>query len=96
VPFPTGPADDIFCRLLLTHIAQPLDALRTLATQLRSGGLLLIEEVKWIRTTNPLFSDYLEIVGRMLADQGSNLHLGPILDRFEDSCGFRSSAGGVR
>ena len=96
VPFPVGPADVLFCRLLLTHLSQPLDLLHEWGTQLRPGGLLLVEEVGWIRASSPLFGDYLEIVEAMLADQGSHLYVGPIIDRFEDSRRLKRRAGGVR
>ena len=96
VPLPVGPADLVFCRLLLTHLARPLNIVQEWATQLSSGGLLLIEEVEWIHTSSPLFGDYLEIVEAMLADQGNHLYVGPIIDRFEDSRRLRRRAGGVR
>ena len=96
VPFPIGPADLVFCRLLLTHLARPLNIVQEWATQLSSGGLLLIEEVEWIRTSSPLFGDYLEIVEAMLVDQRNHLYVGPIIDRFEDSRRLKRRAGGVR
>ena len=96
VPFPVGPADLLFCRLLLTHLSQPLDMLHKWGTQLRPGGLLLVEEVEWIRTNNPLFCDYLATVEAMLADQGNELYVGPLIDGFEDSRRLRRRAGGVR
>ena len=96
VPFPVGSADLLFCRLLLTHLSQPLDILHKWGTQVRPGGLLLVEEVEWIRTNNPLFCEYLAIVEEMLADQGNHLYVGPIIDRFEDSRRLRRRAGGVK
>ena len=96
VPFPVGSADLLFCRLLLTHLSQPLDMLHKWGTQLRPGGLLLVEEVEWIRTNNPLFCDYLAIVEAMLADQGNKLYVGPLIDGFEDSRRLKRRAGGVR
>ena len=96
VPFPVGPADLLFCRLLLTHLSQPLDILHRWGTQLRPGGLLLVEEVEWIRTNNPPFCDYLAIVEAMLADQGNKLYVGPLIDGFEDSRRLRRRPGGVQ
>ena len=96
VPFPVGSADLLFCRLLLTHLSQPLDMLHKWGTQLRPGGLLLTEEVEWIRTSSPLFCDYLAIVEAMLADQGNKLYVGPLIDGFEDSRRLRRRAGGVQ
>ena len=96
IPLPVGPADLLFCRLLLTHLSQPLDMLHKWGTQLRRGGLLLVEEVEWIRTSNPLFCEYLGIVEEMLADQGNQLYVGPLIDTFEDSRRLRRRAGAVR
>lgn len=95
VPFPTGPANLISCRLLLTHLDQPLDSLLAWGTQLGAGGLMLIEEVEWICTTHELFGEYLAIVEAMLRDQGGELYVGPIVDRFEDAGRLRRRAGGV-
>ena len=96
VPFPGGSADLLFCRLLLSHLSQPLDMLHKWGTQLRRGGLLLVEEVEWIRTSSPPFCEYLAIVEEMLADQGNQLYVGPLIDTFEDSRRLRRRAGGVR
>lgn len=62
VPFPGAPADLLFCRLLLTHSQNPQALLAVWATQLRSGGLLLVEEVEWIHTTSAVFTRYLNIL----------------------------------
>ena len=94
-PFPTGPADLIFCRLLLTHLDRPLETVHAWGTQLRTCGLLLVEEVERIRTRKPLFGEYLAIVEAMLANQGSELYVGPMVDRLEDSGRLRRRAGGV-
>jgi len=50
VPFPVSPCDLLYCRFLLTHLKQPRDILEKWATQLRSEGLLLMEEAEWIET----------------------------------------------
>ena len=83
VPFPEAPGDLIYCRFLLTHLKEPQEVIGRWATQLRHKGLMLLEEVEWIRTSNPVFETYLGIVDRMLAHQGSQLYIGPMLDRVE-------------
>ncbi len=50
VPFPVTPVDVLFCRLLLTHVVDPRALIASWATQLRPGGVILMEEVEWIRT----------------------------------------------
>jgi trans-aconitate 2-methyltransferase len=62
VPFPTPPAELLHCRFLLSHLADPQELLATWATQLAPGGRLLVTEVDAIRTSQPTFVTYLEIV----------------------------------
>ena len=69
VPFPVEPADLIYCRLLLTHLNDPLTVVDRWAEQLRDGGRLLLDEVEWIRPEIGLFSDYIAIVTAMFCKQ---------------------------
>jgi trans-aconitate 2-methyltransferase len=83
VPFPVGPADLIFCRFLLTHLTEPRTVVTNWGTQLRPGGLLLMEETEWIEADNPAFATYLNIVEAMLEHQSNKLYVGPVLDSLE-------------
>jgi trans-aconitate 2-methyltransferase len=83
-PFPTVAADLIYCRFLLSHLPRPQDQAAKWSTQLRPGGILLLEEVEWIRTTDPVFGLYLEMVAAMLERQGNNLYVGPLLEAMAD------------
>jgi SAM-dependent methyltransferase len=80
LPFPAGPADLIYARLLLSHLAEPDRAIRGFSTQLRPGGRLLLDEVEWIRSDEPAFGRYLSIVEAMLAARGQCLYVGPRLE----------------
>jgi SAM-dependent methyltransferase len=84
VPFPTAAADLIYCRFLLSHLPRPQGQVAKWSTQLRSGGILLLDEVEWIRTTDPVFGLYLEMVAAMLERQGNNLYVGPLLEAMLD------------
>lgn len=88
-PFPVGPADRVYCRFLLTHLADPAAAVARWATQLRPGGRMLLEEVDWIRTENGTFRTYLGIVEAMLADRSCTLNVGPVLDGLPTPEGLR-------
>jgi trans-aconitate 2-methyltransferase len=79
-PFPTDPGDLLFCRMLLTHLQNPLAIIERWATQMRPGGLLLLDEVEWIRTEHTLFRTYLSIIDAMLGQQANQLYIGPLLD----------------
>lgn len=83
VPFPSAPADLLYCRYLLTHLSHPQDVVKSWVTQLRPQGLLLMEENEWMHTNNATFSTYLNIVAAMLAQQQNELYLGPAMDAWE-------------
>jgi trans-aconitate 2-methyltransferase len=88
VPFPTGAADLIYCRFLLSHLPRPQGQVAKWSTQLRPGGILLLDEVEWIRTTDPVFGLYLEMVVAMLERQGNHLYVGPLLEAMTDPAGM--------
>ncbi len=88
VPFPTEPGDLLFCRMLLTHLQDPQSVIERWATQLRPDGLLLLEEVEWIQTDQPLFRTYLDMVAAMLEQQRNQLYIGPLLDSMQPGGGL--------
>ncbi len=85
VPFPNGPFDLIYGRLVLTHLPEPEKVISTWGTQLRPRGLLLIEEVECIGTDVPALVTYLDIQQAMLTHQGNELYIGPRLDAITGS-----------
>jgi SAM-dependent methyltransferase len=78
-PFPSGPADLIFCRLLLTHLPDPAAALETWVAALAKGGRLLVDEVDRIEVPDPTCARYLEIAANVVATTGGDLYIGPKL-----------------
>jgi SAM-dependent methyltransferase len=96
VPFPVGPGDLLYCRYLLAHLANPVEMLGNWATQLQPNGLLLIEEVEWIDSKNEIFTTYLDIVAAMLANQSTELYVGPMLDRLGDTALLQKKSSRVR
>ena len=80
-PFPVGPSKIAYCRFLLSHLPDLPACLGVWARQLRSKGLLLLEEVETIHSTVQDFEEYLVIVDRLLAHQSAMLYVGPVLDR---------------
>jgi SAM-dependent methyltransferase len=89
VPFPTGSADLIYGRFLLSHFREPSTLVAAWGTQLASGGLLLTDEVEWIRTEHRAFSTYLEILDGLVRSRGAVLNAGPIVEAIADSDGLR-------
>jgi trans-aconitate 2-methyltransferase len=88
VPFPTGPADVVSCRLLLAHLAQPADVVAAWSTQLRPSGTLLLDEPEVVETDEPMFVNYLDQVARaVIAREGAELYVGPRLHAMADPPG---------
>ncbi len=94
-PYPTGPADALYARFLVTHLAEPEAALRAFASQLAPEGRLLLDEVEWIRSEAPHFRRYLELVDAVLASQRQQLFVGPQLAEIAGRAG-RVVASDVR
>jgi hypothetical protein len=85
----------IYCRYLLTHVAQPEAAIDGWRRHLRPGGIVAIEENEWIRTEQPVFTRYLAIAAALLADAGQELYVGARLDRVDQWPNFVKRASGV-
>jgi trans-aconitate 2-methyltransferase len=83
MPFPPGRADLIYSRFLLLHLPERKGIVARWVTQLRQGGLLLLEEVDRIDTVEPVLLHYLEIVAAMMAGHGQQLYAGKDLAAFE-------------
>lgn len=89
MPFPEAPADVVSCRFLVGHLTGHAELLAAWATQLTPGGLLVVEDVEWIRSSHPVLAAYVAAVGRVLAAQGHRLEIGPRLHALPDPDGLR-------
>ena len=87
-PFPVGPADLMFCHLLLPHLRDPAAALCTWVTQLGPAGLLLVDEVANIRTTQPIFQRYLDMVENVMVKRGGHLYAGSVVAQLDSIPGL--------
>jgi trans-aconitate 2-methyltransferase len=90
LPFPAGPADLIYCRLLLAHLADPADAVRRWASQLTDDGLVVVDEIEWIETSHPLLRAHLRLAELMVAASGARMCAGPLLATLPDDRGLRT------
>ena len=95
-PFPCGPFDLIFSRFELTHLPEPEAAVMLWVSQLRPGGLLLIEEVECIDTADPAFLTYLDMQQEMLAHQRNTLFIGRRIDAITGSERLHRRASSAR
>ena len=96
VPFPSAPADAIFCRFLLTHLKDLSNVVAKWARQLSRGGILMIEETDSIVTEHPNFTRYLGIIEAILASQSNALYAGPIVATLGAVTGLRTIRNQVR
>ena len=78
-PFPAGPADLVYGRLLLAHLPDPAGAVLAWATQLTPGGLVVVDEIEWISTSHPLLRAHLSIADGLVAASGARMCAGPLL-----------------
>ncbi len=86
-PFPVGPADLVYARLLLAHLAEPREVVAGWATQLRPGGLLLLDEMEPPDADDGALSRYLAIALRVVRSQGGALFAGADLHAMPDPPG---------
>lgn len=78
-PFPIGPADVIFARLLLAHLPDRPEVAARWTTQLAPGGVLLLDEIEELQTDEPAFQEYLPIAIEVVERSGGRLLAGPEL-----------------
>jgi len=90
LPFPAGPADLIYCRLLLAHLADPAGAVARWASQLTDAGMVVVDEIEWIETSHPLLRAHLRLAELMVAASGARMCAGPLLAPLSDVGGLRT------
>ncbi|MGO9557460.1 MAG: class I SAM-dependent methyltransferase [Acidimicrobiales bacterium] len=95
IPFPAGPADLVYCRLLLAHLPAPVEAAVSWSTQLNGGGFLVVDEIEWIESAHPLFREHLCLVQAQIAATGAQMCAGPILAGLGEAPGLRLRLGRV-
>jgi SAM-dependent methyltransferase len=84
-PFPEGPPDLVYARLLVAHLVDPEAAIAAWATQLAPGGALLVEDTEAIDTAQPVLAEYVAHVAERLEARGHRLYAGPLLGALADS-----------
>ncbi len=89
LPFPAGPADLIYGRLLLAHLPDPAATGASWATQLTEGGLLVLDEIEWIEASDPVLQAHLRLAGAMVATSGARMCAGPLLGGLAGAAGLR-------
>jgi SAM-dependent methyltransferase len=81
------PADVVYSRMLLGHLADPAVALERWAAAIRPPGLIVCEEPVRYCSDDPLFTRYETAVTAVVAARGATLWAGPVLDNDPPGCG---------
>jgi trans-aconitate 2-methyltransferase len=75
-PFPAPPADLIFGRFIVTHLADAQGAIGAWMSAAAPHGRLALEETAGVASDEPALARYYELVERMQAAHGQRLHIG--------------------
>ena len=95
VPFPRGPADLVYCRLLLPHLPEPAEVVARWSTQVNPGGHLLLDELDSVESHDPVLTRYLEVAKTRVAAGGGRLFIGDDLGAMGAPAGFTRATSDV-
>ena len=95
-PFPVGPADVLFCRLLLAHLSDRVDVVARWATQLAPNGVLLLDEIEDFWSDEPALVDYVRLASGVVERAGGRLVAGPELAAMPDPPGTERLVNDVK
>lgn len=86
-PMPAPPASLVWTRFVLAHLPDVADALERMAAGLAPGGVLAVDELEAIETTDATFCRYLTLATELVASRGAMLAAGPLVARTADPGG---------
>ncbi len=86
LPLPAAPADAIYARLLLAHLPDPPALVEQWRTQLRPGGVLVLDDVEDIEAPPGVLRDYEDLVVALVATQGATMYAGRVLAPLGGRC----------
>jgi SAM-dependent methyltransferase len=75
-PLPVPPAALLFCRFLLTHLAEPATALRSWLDAAQPDGVVLVQETARLASPAWQLQRYYELVGAVQRWHGQSLEIG--------------------
>jgi SAM-dependent methyltransferase len=86
LPLPGAPADAIYARLLLAHLPDPLGLAERWRSQLRRGGVLVLDDVEDIDPPPGVLRDYEQLVVALVAAEGGTMYAGRMLAPLGGRC----------
>jgi SAM-dependent methyltransferase len=91
-----APPDLLYCRFLLTHLAQPTRTLAAWAAAAGARAALVVEETAELSSPHPAFRLYYRLVAELQRHYGQELAIGRTLDRAAAGTGWRAEIGVMR
>jgi ubiquinone/menaquinone biosynthesis C-methylase UbiE len=86
--------DFIHARFILTHLADPVAALKRMRRHLAPGGVVAVEDIDFAgHFCHPpcqAFDRYIELYGMLARSRGADAHIGPRLPSLFAAAGFES------
>jgi trans-aconitate 2-methyltransferase len=86
LPLPEAPVDVVYARLLLAHLPDPPGLVERWRTQLRPGGVVVVDEVESIEAPPGVLRDYEDLVVALVAAEGGPMYAGPLLAPLGGEC----------
>jgi SAM-dependent methyltransferase len=86
LPFPVSPVDAVHARLLLAHLPDPLGVVEGWRSQLRPGGVIVLDEVEEMHVPPGVLSDYEALVVAVVASGGGAMYAGPLIEPLGGRC----------
>jgi trans-aconitate 2-methyltransferase len=93
---PVPPADLVYARFLLTHLADPGAALARWLRLLAPGGRLIVQETARLTSSHPALARYYELVAQLQRHYGQALEIGSALGRLGAGLDAEVLHSGVR
>lgn len=81
-PLPRAPADLLYARLLLAHLAEPVSIVARWREQLAPGGVILVEALESVEAPPGPLRDYEEVSAAIVRRGGGVMYAGPLLAEF--------------
>jgi len=88
--------DVAYGRLVLAHVPDPASVALAWLGELAPGGRLLLDELEWIRTDEPVLAHYLDLATQLVTAHGSAMFAGPFIAALDPSLVGRRLSSGVR
>lgn len=89
LPDAVAGAELLYCRFLLTHLADPLAALRSWRPRAAAAGVLVVEELEWIRSEHPALGRYYGLVETVQEARGQAMYVGATVTDLVEAAGWQ-------